>query len=257
MNKSLEQYWRKRFQRFAQEYNKESSISSWSDHSLKRRVITFGRYHDFVDLKHNSLILDLGCGAGTYCKLLTKKGHSVIGIDYSFETLKKAKKIIDEEQVHLYQAEIYHLPFKDKTFDEVVCIGVFQYVAREKDAILEIARVLKNGGIFFLGTLNSLGLNELLTRIWNESLSILGLRNTTKESCWTYYRCYNPFKIAKTFRTLGFDKTRMGGIYILPQYLEFLETFFENFSFFQFMDSIPFLSFHFARAFLLMGTKNN
>lgn len=250
---TLEKYWRKRFERYAQKYDEEAHISGWSDHGLNRRVITFERTLRSANLEPNALVLDLGCGAGTYCRLLAKKGYKVVGLDYSLETLKKAaKKIIGNRQIYLNNAEIYHLPFKDETFDAVVCIGVLQTLSGETEAIEEITKILKNGGILFLDGLNCLGINELLKSASIEMMTIFGLRDMAKDNL----RTYSPFKVAKMLQKTGLNRARIIGTYILPKSLEFMENAFEKFKIFQLMDKIPFFSIYFARAFLLVACKS-
>ena len=43
-------------------------------------------------LAENDLVLDVGCGAGTKSKYLIGKGLEVVGIDFSKEMIKIAKK---------------------------------------------------------------------------------------------------------------------------------------------------------------------
>lgn len=43
-----------------------------------------------------ALWLDIGCGAGTYTRMLASEGLRVIGIDYSLPSLVKACKRTDD-----------------------------------------------------------------------------------------------------------------------------------------------------------------
>lgn len=56
--------------------------------------------------------------------------------------------------------DIEHLPFRDSVFHGVICAEVLQYFNGAKDALFEMTRVLKSGGVLVVLTLNG----ELLIR---------------------------------------------------------------------------------------------
>jgi ubiquinone/menaquinone biosynthesis C-methylase UbiE len=150
MVETLEQYWRIRFRRYAEKYEKESQISGWSDHGLRRRVTTFERVLGLTHLPSNALIVDLGCGAGTYCRFLRKKGFRIIGLDYSFPILRRAQELQGDEEIQLLNGDAYNLPLPNQSVEGVVCIGVLQTLTDEKRALEEINRVLKPRGVLFI-----------------------------------------------------------------------------------------------------------
>ncbi|MDP2924664.1 MAG: methyltransferase domain-containing protein [Candidatus Omnitrophota bacterium] len=86
-------------------------------------------------------ILDLGCGAGN---AFYAKAATVVGIDVSLASLKKAKDIYDI----VIQADVLKLPFENEIFDLVVSYDLIGHIAQEHKEKLfaEICRVLKPGG---------------------------------------------------------------------------------------------------------------
>jgi ubiquinone/menaquinone biosynthesis C-methylase UbiE len=238
MDEPLEKCWRRKFQRYAQKYEKESEISGWSDHGLSRRITTFGRVLDSARLPSDALIVDLGCGAGTYCRFLRKRGFRIIGLDYSLPMLKKAKKLRGNEGLQFLNGEAYNLPLSDQSVDVVVCIGVLQTLTDEKRALKEMRRVLKLGGVLFLDGINALGLNELMK--WKPGNQL---------------RTYNPFILRKYLKRNGFQSLKITGTYILPSSFLSLENYLESKKVFQKMDYLLFLFVFFARAFILVGVK--
>ena len=238
MDESLEKYWGKKFQRYAQKYEKESQISGWSDHGLSRRMATFERALEATRLPPNGLILDLGCGAGTYCRFLRRKGFKIIGLDTSFPILKRAREFQGDEEIPLLNGDAYHLPLLDRSAEGVVCIGVLQTLSDEKRALKEISRVLKPGGILFLDGINSLGLSELFK--WKPGKHLKG---------------YNPFILRKYLEQNEFQDLKIMGTYILPSPFLSFESRLESKKIFQRIDDLFFLFVFFARAFLLLGRK--
>ncbi|EDN68035.1 Methyltransferase type [Beggiatoa sp. PS] len=96
-----------------------------------------------------NIILEAGCGTGLLGLELNKQGFSnLTGMDISSNCLKEA------ESKNVYAKTVKHnllepFPFPDKTFDGVVCVGVFSRFdeAQIKQIVAEFARVTKNEGI--------------------------------------------------------------------------------------------------------------
>jgi len=94
--------------------------------------------------KKPKFVLDLGCGSGRYLPFL--KGKIIVGVDLSKGMLKQAKKF---EHVHFVQADIYHLPFRQKIFDLIVSMSVIgEYCPFTVELLEEICNVLRDKGIF-------------------------------------------------------------------------------------------------------------
>ena len=79
------------------------------------------------NIKLKGLTLDIGSGTG-----ISKKFFSTIGIDPSFDLLKKGDICGKAE----------YLPFKNKSFDNVICVTSIHHFNLEK-AIKEMKRVCK------------------------------------------------------------------------------------------------------------------
>jgi SAM-dependent methyltransferase len=150
----FEEQWRRRFERYATRHQPEHLVSGWSPMGLRQRVVVFERLLDEGLLEPDARVLELGCGAGTYVRLLGKRGHDVVGLDYSLPTLGRAMAA-DPSRLGRYLAgEAYRLPFEPATFEAVVCIGVFQSLREPGQALAEMARVLGPGGVLLVETLN-------------------------------------------------------------------------------------------------------
>lgn len=91
--------------------------------------------------------LDLGCGPGDYCRLLAKKDFMVTGVDYAKNMLTRARKY-DQTNISYLQADAYHLPFDDESFDLVISIGALQCVEHYERFVKELCRTAKCAVIF-------------------------------------------------------------------------------------------------------------
>src|SRR5438132_141237 len=85
---SFEAQWRERFIEFASLHDDDAGIAGWSMSGLESRFRMFCRL--WKPVFAGQLILDLGCGAGTYTRFLFDKGMRPVGVDYSLFALTKA-----------------------------------------------------------------------------------------------------------------------------------------------------------------------
>ncbi|MHC1593412.1 MAG: class I SAM-dependent methyltransferase [Methermicoccaceae archaeon] len=101
-------------------------------------------------LKEPSLVLDVGCGDGRYL-LQLKPSLKVVGLDSSDVALGvAASRLCARHLTHpLMCADALFLPFKDGTFDAVLCLGVVHHLlsAQRARVMEEIKRVLRSGGL--------------------------------------------------------------------------------------------------------------
>jgi ubiquinone/menaquinone biosynthesis C-methylase UbiE len=103
----------------------------------------------YDNVRRNSTLLDLGCGAGMLA-LLKRKGVMLTGVDLSDECVTAALRNGYHEGV---RAELHALPFAAASFDYVASLDVIGHIPLEqKDAVLaEIKRVLRPGGVTLHG----------------------------------------------------------------------------------------------------------
>src|SRR4051794_894992 len=118
--------------------------------ALDRFDLRFARTMWVYDnVRENSAVLDLGCGAGMLA-LLKRKGVALTGVDLSDECVAAARRNGYDETV---RSSLEALPFADRSFDYVVSLDVLGHIgAEEKDAVLaEIKRVLRPDGVTLHG----------------------------------------------------------------------------------------------------------
>lgn len=152
---AFEEQWRERFGKYATHHQLDHLVSGWSITGLRERVANFEKLLDGGLLPVGARVLELGCGAGTYVRLLGKRGYGVVGLDYSLPSLSRAMTA-DPRRVGRYLAGgAYALPFAPASFQAVVCIGVLQVLDHPGRALDEMVRVLGPDGVLLVETLNA------------------------------------------------------------------------------------------------------
>lgn len=119
---------------------------------IKYRTATNCAPHLLSVLNASDSVLDVGCGPGSISLDLAPHvalGH-VTGVDNSPIAIQKATelaKTMHASNCTFLTADIYHLPFPDASFDKVHVHQVLQHVSNPVDAVVELKRVLKPGGM--------------------------------------------------------------------------------------------------------------
>ena len=95
-------------------------------------------------------VLDVGCGNGYILSRYARSKARVTGIDLTRQGVQLSSRRFELEQLPgvFVQGNAEKLPFAKAYFDVVVSMGVLHHTPRPENAIREIYRVLKPGGIF-------------------------------------------------------------------------------------------------------------
>lgn len=109
----------------------------------ERHHIIYDRTWPLVDVPAGGAVLDVGCGAGTFCRLAAGQGFQVTGIDASATLVDLAGELVPDGDFHV--GDLQFLPFADDRFDCVTAFNSVQFAADPGAALAEIKRVSKPG----------------------------------------------------------------------------------------------------------------
>src|SRR6266480_1460896 len=93
-------------------------------------------------------VLDAGCGEGYLSRILASNGATVTGVDSSARLIEAARtqNPADALPVSFDVGSVDELPYRDSTFDLVVCNHLINDQDRPRKPVSGFARVLRSGG---------------------------------------------------------------------------------------------------------------
>jgi ubiquinone/menaquinone biosynthesis C-methylase UbiE len=135
--------------------------------------------------------LDVGCGPGGWLQTIAERGAITAGIDISEVALEVCRSAVPEAELHCGPAE--RLPFADRQFDFISCLGALEHFLDSEASLEEMIRVAKpNASILLLvpnadflprrlglynGTLQAAVKEQALSPLeWQELFQSAGLR---------------------------------------------------------------------------------
>lgn len=150
-----------------------------------------------------ALLLDAGVGAGRYAECAARKGAQVFGVDLSSAIDAAYENIGRLENVHLVQADIFAMPFREATFDMAYSIGVLHHTPDPRTAFDRVAAAVKPGGSLAIYIYDRYGMffsdlwRKITTRLPHRLMMVL-----TLAAIPLYYIYRIPF-LGKVLRNLA------------------------------------------------------
>ena len=134
---------------------------------------------DLTGATASTRILEVGVGTGRISAPLIARGLNVTGLDLSREMMGKLrKKYPPGIPLRLAQGDASALPFPDATFEAGLAVHVFHVIAPWRQAIGELARVIKRDGLLLNSThiRDPRSANVILRDKWHELVEARGER---------------------------------------------------------------------------------
>lgn len=104
------------------------------------------------DVPGGALVLDAGCGTGRYAVAWRRLDPTarVVGVDINHTVLRTGQ--VDPGALSRVSGTLESLPFPSGSFDVVMSRGVIQHTANPRQAVRELLRVCKPGGLLYFYT---------------------------------------------------------------------------------------------------------
>ena len=141
---------------------------------------------DEIDPLKGDAILDIGCGRAVDAIKIAQKGGKPVGLEPSKTMLRHCKNCVAESgtSVVLIQGIGETLPFKENTFDWVMCKGAMDHFPDPYKTMEEISRVLKPNGKAVISIANFESLGHRLGRRVHYLTGFLPRKEPNKRQAW-------------------------------------------------------------------------
>jgi len=193
----------KEIRRFYDNYSPETLpgyIKTLMDLEEKLVVDIVENLEEYRDVKRRGgRVLDCGCGSGSYYSLTREL--DALYLDLSYYQLKRLGR-----RYRLWSkricGDILNLPFKDDTFDLILCINVLEHVGDIPRALGELHRVLKKKGVLVVVVVNR--------------------ESVVREEVFNDFKIYHRALSLEDFKMEGFKIERYVSFYFLPSIFKLL-----------------------------------
>jgi demethylmenaquinone methyltransferase/2-methoxy-6-polyprenyl-1,4-benzoquinol methylase len=101
------------------------------------------RTRQCLELHHGQRVLDLAAGTGVSTEQLRRSGAIAVACDFSLGMLRAGRR---RRRVPMVAGDGMHLPFTDGVFDAATISFGLRNVAEPRQALTELARVVRPGG---------------------------------------------------------------------------------------------------------------
>jgi SAM-dependent methyltransferase len=120
----------------------------WEPDELRLSVIEEDFQRFSSSIPRDSVICDIGCGAGRISAYLQHEGFTnTLAVDFSYHSLVIARRNLQRPVI---RANNLSLPFRTESIDVLVSSGVIHHTVDPLKALSENCRVLRNGGWMYL-----------------------------------------------------------------------------------------------------------
>lgn len=156
-------------------------------------------------------VLEVACGTGVVTRAVATAlptGCEVIATDLNEAMVTHGESVGTSRPVTWRAADVMNLPYKDESFDVVVCQFSVMFFPDRVGAYQEIRRVLRPGGTFLFNAWNGIEHNEFAATVTN-AVSALYPQNPPVFLVRTPHGHGSPLEIRADIMAAGFKKCHL------------------------------------------------
>ncbi|EIM25213.1 class I SAM-dependent methyltransferase [Microvirga lotononidis] len=129
---------------------------------------------DFAGLEAGERVLDVGCGTGSLTFTLPQVANvaRIDAIDYSDVYVEASRARNTDPRITIAQGDVCELPFEDRTFDRALALLVLHFVPESEQALREMSRVTKAGGVVAAAVWDSFGGMPVQRMFWDTAAAL-------------------------------------------------------------------------------------
>ncbi len=122
-------------------YDRKAEECNW-----RGPEVAFGLAYAFV--RPGQSVLDIGIGTGLGSFLFHQAGLRVYGMDVSAQMLDACKQKQFAADLRQHDLMVRPYPYETASLDHAVCMGVLHFFGDLRPVFQEVARIVRDGGVF-------------------------------------------------------------------------------------------------------------
>jgi SAM-dependent methyltransferase len=183
----------------------DSYLGRWS-----RRVAE--RFVPWLEVKRGADWVDVGCGTGVLTRAIVdlENPGAVVGVDPSASFLATADGSLHDERVRFVEGQAGALPLADASADVIVSGLVLNFVEDVGQALRDMRRVARPGGLIGAYVWDYAGEMQLLRLFWDAAVTIDPAALVLHEG--VRFRICQPEALRATFGASGLADVEVASI---------------------------------------------
>jgi ubiquinone/menaquinone biosynthesis C-methylase UbiE len=124
-----------------------NTAQNWEiEHRQEKEKEKLNRLIPYFTVNAGDRVLDAGCGTGRLIPYLKKSAGSsgrIVEMDFAKKMLDIAKEKYRHLEIFFVQSDARLIPFKENSFDAVICFALLPHVPDKQITLREFKRILK------------------------------------------------------------------------------------------------------------------
>jgi ubiquinone/menaquinone biosynthesis C-methylase UbiE len=146
------------------------AAQNWElEHRQEKEKDKLSRLIPHFTINAGDRVLDAGCGTGRLIPYLKKSAGSsgqVVEMDFAKKMLDIAKGKYRHSEIFFVQSDARYIPFKENSFDAVICFALLPHVPDKQITLREFKRILKpNKSLIVAHTMSREQLNKFHKKV--------------------------------------------------------------------------------------------
>lgn len=159
-------------------------------------------------------IIDIGCGYGRLLDCYQDKCAEIILLDSSASLLQQAFQKTNGRVICI-RCDLTKTPFKDSSFDQVMMVRVFHHIPDSKATLIELNRILVNGGNLLFSYCNKKNLERIARWLFGKNPYNPFIQQTSW--VWNVFFMHHPRLIKECLNETGFTHIHQKGVGIVDK----------------------------------------
>ncbi|HEX5220910.1 MAG TPA: methyltransferase domain-containing protein [Verrucomicrobiae bacterium] len=192
----------------------ESYVGRWS------RLVA-REFLGWLNVPPGSRWLDVGCGCGALTQTIRECAmpETVHGVDRSPEFITFARQQMSDERVRYDTGDAKKLSAKTSTYDAVVSALALNFFPDPPQAVAEMVRVARPGGLVAAYVWDYAGRMELMRHFWNAAVALDPSAGVLDEG--RRFPLCQPEPLRELFQSAGLDEAEIRAIDIATKFENF------------------------------------